>query len=384
MTSKHRPRNIIALPTAILIILFSLAQTISSTPIAQNNTNGLTWELEGDPPGKLTCVSDRSSDYYGLGVRLGIYFQLLAYLLGYTNLLRLEVKSQFAGLVLAYTFLIRFFSRVRNEDISVPEMWVVIALLLCFTVPGIWLLRCVFVMQRARLVPRVGREAAKRGIVEGQGFNILLTVVSTFGVLVANSWFSFGLVKHSKVVDEKFPGVKEVIWVFSSKSVESGFVRSFLAAQAGLSWISIYPAIRYLILWGKSVYYWWYPGEDADEPVHETKREALGAAFARWGLRMTRSFILFAIMFAGYSGCLIASVEKTILVAGLTPEMNVLAPGQLIPLLTGLIAFMSAAADLVRRRGPNEIAPWDVDERNILPMVGDRIPLTRTRRWDDE
>jgi hypothetical protein len=234
------------------------------------------------------------------------------------------------------------------------------------------------------LVGRVGREAAKRQIVEGQGLNIILTVVSTFGVLVANSWFAFGLVKHSKSTDAKFPDVKEVIWAFSANAVDSGYIQSFLAAQAGLSWVSIYPAIKYLVLWGKSVYYWWYPTDDPDEPVHETKREALNAAFTRWGLHMKRSYILFSIMFAAYSGCLIASVEKTILVAGLTPEMNVLAPGQLIPLLTGLIAFMSAAADLVRRRGPNEIAPWDLDERDILPVVGDRIPLTRMKRWDDE
>jgi hypothetical protein len=335
-------------------------------------------------PPQTPTYRPNTTDLYGLGVRLGIYFQLLSFLLGYWNLLRLEVKSQFAGLVLAYTFLIRFFSRVHDEDISVPEMWVVIALLLSFTIPGIWLLRCVFVTQRRRLVGRVGREAAKRQIVEGQGLNIILTVVSTFGVLVANSWFAFGLVKHSKSTDAKFPDVKEVIWAFSANAVDSGYIQSFLAAQAGLSWVSIYPAIKYLVLWGKSVYYWWYPTDDPDEPVHETKREALNAAFTRWGLHMKRSYILFSIMFAAYSGCLIASVEKTILVAGLTPEMNVLAPGQLIPLLTGLIAFMSAAADLVRRRGPNEIAPWDLDERDILPVVGDRIPLTRMKRWDDE
>jgi hypothetical protein len=359
-------------PPLFLVILSTLLLPVTQAADPTSN------------PSQTTVYRPNTTDLYGLGVRLGIYFQLLSFLLGYWNLLRLEVKSQFAGLVLAYTFLIRFFSRVHDKDISIPEMWVVVALLLSFTIPGIWLLRCVFVTQRRRLEGRVGREAAKRQIVEGQGLNIILTVISTFGVLVANSWFAFGLVKHSKSTDTKFPGVKEVIWAFSAHAVDSGYIQTFLAAQAGLSWVSIYPAIKYLVLWGKSVYYWWYPRDDPDEPVHETRREAVNAAFTRWGLHMKRSYIFFSFMFAGYSGCLIASVEKTILIAGLTPEMNVLAPGQLIPLLTGLIAFLSAAADLVRRRGPNEIAPWDVAERDVLPVVGDRIPLTRMRRWDDE
>lgn len=186
MTSKHRPRNIIALPTAILIILFSLAQTISSTPIAQNNTNGLTWELEGDPPGKLTCVSDRSSDYYGLGVRLGIY---MSWLTCYIS--NISVSSEIAGsldqnAIFLLALVIAMVRCATTNLLSEMDGLMLIHLMsgTVFSVLTIWGYRtCVY------------RDEGPRGIRNFGGFGTHLRLLLCMAVSVLGLWFwYFGVV----------------------------------------------------------------------------------------------------------------------------------------------------------------------------------------------
>ncbi|KIW00119.1 uncharacterized protein PV09_08301 [Verruconis gallopava] len=73
MASKSLP--------ALLCLLMLLASLASSTPVAAPRPaqtqdapgQGLTWEVEGDAPGTIACEIDRTSDYYGLGVRMGVF-----------------------------------------------------------------------------------------------------------------------------------------------------------------------------------------------------------------------------------------------------------------------------------------------------------------------
>lgn len=72
-----------ALPTIISLALCLAFFTTfaSTTPLPSPERQiqepagvGLTWEIFGEDPKEIICTTDRSSDYYGLGVRLGVYF----------------------------------------------------------------------------------------------------------------------------------------------------------------------------------------------------------------------------------------------------------------------------------------------------------------------
>jgi hypothetical protein len=80
-----------------LIILVLLFHSASSSPIAQVDNPGtsdqpLVWQTQGDTPGSIVCATDRSSDYYGLGVRLGIY---MSWMTGW--IANISVRDEIAG-----------------------------------------------------------------------------------------------------------------------------------------------------------------------------------------------------------------------------------------------------------------------------------------------
>lgn len=66
---------------SFLLLLFYLISAASSTPIAAPAPaqtqdppgTGLTWEVAGNSASTVACETDRTSDYYGLGVRMGVY-----------------------------------------------------------------------------------------------------------------------------------------------------------------------------------------------------------------------------------------------------------------------------------------------------------------------
>ena len=316
-----------------------------------------------------------TKDIYGLGVRIGIYCQVAAFMVGFQNLLRLEVKGLFGGVILSWTLLIRWFARAKRHDLSRPESWIAIALVLSFTVPGVWLLRFVFQAQRRKLVHKMGEKAARRQVVEGQGLNIMMVVISTFGVMVANGYFSFYLVYNT----DRPNGVKDLIWMLAPKSPDSAWIRFALGIQAILSFACAYPAIRYSTFWVGSIWYWWHPKKDQPVEAPSTWRQKLQKRFENWGLAHKWLYFFLGFVAVSYSSFLILSVEMTIRAAGLTPEMDLLGPGQLIPLVTGSISLLSALADFARRRGPNEIAPWDLGGGRESTQEEDEIPL---RRWE--
>ena len=79
MASSKPSRSLFSI-VLILYLFFTLA-SCTPTPVAapvpdqtqELPGQGLTWETAGATPGEIVCATDRSSDYYGLGVRLGIY-----------------------------------------------------------------------------------------------------------------------------------------------------------------------------------------------------------------------------------------------------------------------------------------------------------------------
>jgi hypothetical protein len=85
--------------TAFIIYFLALFITLTkSSPLPRPSQpqeppgDGLTWQIEGNYPGEVVCATDRSSDYYGLGVRLGIY---LGWLSGW--LANVSVPDEIAG-----------------------------------------------------------------------------------------------------------------------------------------------------------------------------------------------------------------------------------------------------------------------------------------------
>lgn len=60
----------------ILVFLFTFTAGSPVASPSQTQTpagQGLIWQTAGDAPGTIACETDRLSDYYGFGVRLGLY-----------------------------------------------------------------------------------------------------------------------------------------------------------------------------------------------------------------------------------------------------------------------------------------------------------------------
>jgi hypothetical protein len=66
---------------SLLLLFLLLTSLVASTPVAAPAPaqtqdapgEGLTWEVYGDDAGSIACETDRTSDYYGIGVRMGVY-----------------------------------------------------------------------------------------------------------------------------------------------------------------------------------------------------------------------------------------------------------------------------------------------------------------------
>ncbi|KAJ9632496.1 hypothetical protein H2203_000901 [Taxawa tesnikishii (nom. ined.)] len=312
----------------------------------------------GDPTTNPGNPDQNAEDLYGVGMRAGIYMQTAAFLIGFSNLIRLEAKSQFAGVILATQMLVRWFARKHERSISTAELWVGLALILIFTTPGAWLLTLTYSCQRnAYRDKRLGQQVARKSVVEGQGLNILQVVVIFVWTVLANSLFAYKIV----AIDHggsypPLPGQTNAIWVLGGRDAHSSGIKVFMYVEAvGTTVLTFVPVAMYAAAWIDSLHEYWRPSVG---PAAQRKGfEDLfgGSILFDWlNLRTKWVYLLFGCFFCSYSAFLALSVEMTIRSANMHPEHDIQNPGQLLPMITGTFSLLSALADLIRRPVPTE------------------------------
>lgn len=65
---------------------------------------------------------------YGIGVRVGFYLQAFALAIGFLNVVRLDIKSQLAGVILSVTMLVTWWTQYDTNSVSPSELWLGTAL----------------------------------------------------------------------------------------------------------------------------------------------------------------------------------------------------------------------------------------------------------------
>lgn len=347
LSAKHRAR-------LTLICYLFLAST--ATVSAQGSTETTTTVTRN--------ANNTVANLYGLGIRLGFYFQALAFLIGFANVIRLDPKSQFSGVILAIDNLIRWFLHLKDHDASAAELWVGLALILVVAVPGMWLLFWTLEAQRRSLQGDYGdKYTTFMEITQGQTLNILQALFVFVCTVIANSWFSYWIisVKHG----ETYPpgiGTKNEVWIGTMVPVSSSWVKIFMVSQAALGTVcTVVPAFVYVLGACFSIIAYWFPGSSkiaSNLPVADKRGGQTRLTTKRWGAAFGAVLLAFGI-------ALLLSIELTIKGAGLKAEADIQAPGQLLPLIAGAISVLSSFGDAlgwhiarVRQQMQSNIGPY--------------------------
>jgi hypothetical protein len=371
-----------------LVIGFLLLATLCSAEAFPDGT--INYSNATDPtsnPNGVHGNKANTADLYGLGVRIGFYLQAFAFIIGFGNTLRLEAKSQFAGVILAFALLARWFTRLHEHSVSTSELWISLALVLCITTPGMWLLFFTLETQRRKFLERYRNTAATFAkITEGETLNILQALTVFVWSTIANSLYSYRIIGVGK--GQTFPpaiGTRNVIWMFTTQNADSAWIKTFMLGQAIFTTILTFlPTLAYCVAAAYSFYLYWYPLAEPKEvklSPDDIRRE-IKTSLERKRIHVSAGFI-----FLAYSTILIISVERTIIEAGLTPEKDLAGPGQLLPLIVGVISLVSSLADLWSRNKPTErgkappIGPWVFNMSDLRRERYEHVPDNLERDW---
>lgn len=270
----------------------------------------------------------------------------------FINVVRLDPKSQFAGVILSLQLLVRWWRRRNVGNISTTELWIALAELLLITGPGCLLLYFSFAIQRWMWLDEVGNMMLRKDSVRGQGLNFMQAAVITVWLNVTNATFSWWIIATKK--GEDFPpsvpsgdAADNPIWMLGDKDAKSTWIKWFMIIQSVLTIICEFaPLALYIAAWIESVKDYWDERQGRRrnyQPVSHRRGE-----WTEFGLpgflhgRTTWLAILCAGLSTVYVGILIVSIERTIILADLKPAMDVSNPGQLLPLIAGAVSLASA------------------------------------------
>jgi hypothetical protein len=369
---------------AIILSAVYSVEAISEVTIDYSNTTDPTSNPDGVHRNRAN-----TADLYGLGVRVGFYLQALSFIIGFGNTLRLEAKSQFAGVILAFALLAKWFTRLHEHSISASELWVSLALVLSITMPGMWLLLFTLETQRRKFLQRYRNTTATFAkITEGQTLNILQTLTVFIWTTIANSFYSYHIIGAQQ--GETYPaasGTRNVIWMFTTQNIDSTWIKNFMLGQAIFATILTFlPTFTYSIAAAYSIYLYW-------NPLVEPKEVKLNSEDIRCEVKIAlerkRFHVTAGVVFFVYSTLLIISIERTINEAGLTPEIDLAGPGQLLPLIVGIISLVSSLADLWSRNKPTErgkappIGPWGFHMADLRNEQYKQVPAGWEHEWGD-
>jgi hypothetical protein len=215
-------QNVFLLSILLIISNFSLVEASSSSTafdIFPRNTTAGT-------PALLDCTTDTSKDYYGFGVRLGVYFSWLSSY--FANLL---LPSEIAGsLDTNCIFLLALIASLfhGSHDKQILQIDALVIMQLCsgflFTSFSIW-------GYRTSYYQKEGPAAIKR--FGGVGTHCRLVLVAAISVYGA--WFWWAGVRHGLITSDDPECQKLYTWLFAKLWVLGGIDKFYIIVTIGCS-----------------------------------------------------------------------------------------------------------------------------------------------------
>ena len=317
--------------------------------------------------------ANAASDLYGLGMRVGVYLQVLGMLLycfGSHKRSRSGIKLLSSAVCLA--FLSSWTAYVTLQEISPCEAWLVLSLINAYGTP-----------RRAAI-----KHWNKR---DGGGIGFALSAVSVVWESISLMWFFTTLFRQLPLL-----GTKNLIWFFGAVDVSRWFRVLMLIYSSFCCIVLIFQVPRYLLLFHSAFSVWAGANESGDEEDTELsdvstyvsdrswtwgwftrkiasifKRLVENRIFKkvsdgnywvyqrlfgmkksmtieqrqkRWerGQNIVRHFWVIWGLFV--LALTIAGVEKIVEYNQLSPQNDLSQPGQMIPLVLGVITLIEGGA----------------------------------------
>ncbi|KAF2723696.1 hypothetical protein K431DRAFT_310783 [Polychaeton citri CBS 116435] len=286
---------------------------------------------------------------YGLGVRIGSYLQGFAFVVGILTLDSVDPKTQFSGIVLALQLTITWFWRLASGVLSGSELWVGLAQLLIITTPGAFLLFLSFSYQRRHWKTKDGKEMLRKEIIRGGGVNFIQVLLVLLLVQIVNIYFAVIVTFKKPPLESPY---EDPIWMWKTWQARDSVLKLFLWIQSVATAVLVgCPYLFYAV----ALYKYRRPlrGHGYD-PIDNYERKDL--SFMHRVLNSMpygiKGFAIFLIAAAAlfYVAILIISIERTILAAKLRSLESFADPGQLLPLITGILSFLSSAANFTNEQ----------------------------------
>ena len=309
---------------------------VAGDPIASDTPSGTA--IPRDSIGSQNAAAD----VYGLGVRLGLYLQ------GFTQLLHLVPFRKDSGrgvklacASIAISILASWSILARDKLISPCEACLVTFILNSVTIPATLTL-------------------FKPNTIAGEGIGLMLFLLTMLWTTVATTWTNAKLWHTLPLLD-----TENVVFFFVPVSV-TGWFRIFSLVSVSLSWPFILAMISFFIMIGKTALRCYFKGM-SELPDEDRKRlkdlETLGPAIFITQLlkpltreRELDSWLLAIVQISVAIflwALLVVMAEKTISLNNLSPATDLSAPGQLIPLVSGLSVALDGIFFICRPSGRN-------------------------------
>ena len=329
---------------------------------------------------------EASSDLYGIGVRIGLYLQGAAYLIGYICIKHIDLTVYLLGSLLAFSFLTSWNRLVDHVLISPAEAWIILLLIFSFLNPAeLLILLRVFLVYRSNGRENPTRHAARqvlKSAVGGQGILFLLMAISVV-------WFSVSELRFWTTSIKDLPdlGTKSHAWIFHEISSLQGSLRD----------IMIFWSVLYLVFTIGGFFFWavlvwaawsWWVTSIKDGEQRQLVDKDL--PFRRTEKKYWVPFILGLLLWGGS----IFIIEYTISVNNLSPNNNITIAGQLLPFVSGLVSILDALILSLRAASPrpnrNKLLlsgltrpPVGAVSASILLVAPQRLEqsVTQVRNW---
>ncbi|EER28379.1 hypothetical protein D8B26_004712 [Coccidioides posadasii str. Silveira] len=294
-----------------------------------------------------------AQELYGIGVRLGFYFQGIGLLLHIARSRKSAAGLKFASGSISLSLLVSWTVLAARQALSSCEAYIVLLLLSTMTLPG----RIAFMTE---------------DVSPGEGVGIFLVLFAETWVTTAYGWF---FVRLSVTLPTL--GTKNVTFFFAKVSLQGWFRTLGLVVFS----LTCFTMLFFLYFSIRALRTTFASYRDGGRPLTEDEKKSAvpfvttiaSYAFAhgvdtstlnpqevemiktliqRFHNSAIRSLVsIFSVLF------FITTVELTIHWNDLSPISDLTSPGQLIPLVTGIVALWDDFLILVRPRSSDELTP---------------------------
>jgi hypothetical protein len=179
---------------AILILFMTSLGLAAADHLHSSSTQPVDGEISLRHRETQADESSNEQNLYGRGVLVGSYCQGGAFVVGFLNLRGLDPNTQFSGIILALSLLVRTWYLYNQQQISISEMWIALAQLLIITTPGSLLLFLSLGYKRRHWF--AGRDEQRRDVmprkvvIRGAGWSFLQVFIVLAWVNVTNLCFA--------------------------------------------------------------------------------------------------------------------------------------------------------------------------------------------------